>query len=209
MQTTLVSRKVFNLVNDGLFQQPFPDHYALNSLLLVATNWIFSPEKLLVVGVSPKSFGHFVYSNNQASGLSYLGISADFEGRLPGNELLNGMYIWLNLLKENYNTLLNTVVINRAGYVRRQLYAWFMQIKLGAIKFQDLFHNLSLLSISDWLGLALTVIDVVSWKRLLKMTVLDSKKSGAESQWHSLRPLAGITDIRQFSDWLSQRNSAI
>jgi glycosyltransferase involved in cell wall biosynthesis len=209
MQTTLVSRKVFNLVNDGLFQQPFPDHYALNSLLLVATNWIFSPEKLLVVGVSPKSFGHFVYSNNQASGLSYLGISADFEGRLPGNELLNGMYIWLNLLKENYNTLLNTVVINRAGYVRRQLYAWFMQIKLGAIKFQDLLHNLSLLSISDWLGLALTVIDVVSWKRLLKMTVLDSKKSGAESQWHSLRPLAGITDIRQFSDWLSQRNSAI
>ena len=38
---------------------------------------MFSPEKL-VVGVSPKSFGHYVYSNQQSTGLAYLGIEANF-----------------------------------------------------------------------------------------------------------------------------------
>lgn len=207
MQTTLVSRKAFNLVNKGLFQKPFPDHYALNSLLLAAPNWIFTPEKLLVVGVSPKSFGHFVFNNKQASGLSYLGICSEFEGRLPGNELLNGMHVWLNLLKENYDYLLRNIKVNRAGYVRRQLYAWFMQMKLGAIKFQELLHNLSLLSVSDWLGLFQTVVDKASWKRLARFLFLDSNKSGAQLQWHSLQPLESITDIRQFSEWLLNKKS--
>lgn len=208
MQTTLVARKAFSEVSGGLFQKPFPDHYALNALLLTAPNWVFSPEKLLVVGVSPKSFGHYVYSNQQTSGLSYLGINADFTGRLPGNELMNGMHVWLVLLKKNYPELLKDVEIDRAGYVRRQFYAWFMQRKLGAITAGDLVRNLGLLSFADWLGLAATAFDKASWARLLRVLSLDSKKSGAETQWHSLQPLEGIMDIRQFDHWLAQRNSA-
>ena len=206
MQTTLVARKAFSKVGGGVFQKPFPDHYALNSLLLTAPNWVFSPEKPLVVGVSPKSFGHYVYSNKQASGLSYLGINADFPGRLPGNELLNGMHVWLVLLKQNYPELLKDVEIDRAGYVRRQFYAWFMQRKLGAITTGDLVRNLGLLSFSDWLGLAATAFDKASWARLLRVLSLDSNKSSAETQWHSLLPLEGITDIRQFDYWLARRN---
>jgi glycosyltransferase involved in cell wall biosynthesis len=208
MQTTLVARKAFSKVSGGLFQKPFPDHYALNALLLTAHTWVFSPEKFLVVGVSPKSFGHYVYSNQQTSGLSYLGINADFTGRLPGNELMNGMHVWLVLLKKNYPELLKDVEIDRAGYVRRQFYAWFMQRKLGAITAGDLVRNLGLLSFADWLGLSATVFDKASWTRLLRVLSQDSKKSGAEAQWHSLQPLEGIMDIRQFDHWLAQRNSA-
>lgn len=207
MQTTLVARKAFSKVGGGVFQKPFPDHYALNSLLLTAPNWVFSPEKPLVVGVSPKSFGHYVYSNKQASGLSYLGINADFPGRLPGSELLNGMHVWLVLLKKNYPELLKGVEIDRAGYVRRQFYAWFIQRKLGAITTGDLMRNLGLLSLTDWLGLAATAFDKASWTRLLRVLSQGSKKSGAEAQWHSLLPLEGITDIRQFDYWLARRNS--
>lgn len=208
MQTTLVARKATRKVSGGLFQKPFPDHYALNALLLTATKWVFSPEKLLVVGVSPKSFGHYVYSNKQPSGLSYLGINPEFPGRLPGNELVNGMYVWLLLLKQNYPELLKDVKIDRAGYVRRQFYAWFMQRKLGAIVTDDLLRNLRLLSLSDWMGLAATVFDKPSWARLLRVASRGSKKSGAEAQWDSLQPLEGVMDIRQFDQWLARRNSA-
>lgn len=208
MQTTLVARKAIGKVSGGLFQKPFPDHYALNALLLTASSWVFSPEKLLVVGVSPKSFGHYVYSNKQTTGLSYLGIDSEFPGRLPGNELVNGMYVWLLLLKRNYPELLKGVKIDRAGYVRRQFYAWFMQRKLGAITTNDLMRNLRLLSLSDWVGLTITAFDKPSWARLLRVISLDAKKSGAEAQWHSLRPLEGVMDIRQFDQWLARRNSA-
>lgn len=208
MQTTLVARKATGKVSGGLFQKPFPDHYALNALLLTASNWVFSPEKLLVVGVSPKSFGHYVYSNKQTSGLSYLGINSEFPGRLPGNELVNGMYVWLLLLKQNYTELLRDVMIDHAGYVRRQFYAWFMQRKLGAITTGDFMRNLRLLSLSDWVGLAATAFDKPSWARLLRVVSSGSKKSGAEAQWHSLRPLEGVMDIRQFDQWLTRRKSA-
>lgn len=207
MQTTLLGRKAFSNVGDGVFQPPFPDHYALNSLLLTAENWIFSPEKLLVVGVSPKSFGHYVYSNKQNSGLAYLGIDADFEGRLPGNELLNGMHIWLNLLMRNYAEQLSGVSVDRAGYVRRQFYSWFMQRKLGAIRTGDFLHNLGLLRTSDWIGLAASAIDKASWQRLLRVFSAGSGKSDAEVQWHGLQPLDAVTDIHQFAQWLARREA--
>ncbi|MDO9372330.1 MAG: glycosyltransferase family A protein [Gammaproteobacteria bacterium] len=202
MQTTLVGRKVFGKIHGGTFQPPFPDHYALNSLLLTAENWVFSPEKLLVVGVSPKSFGHYVYSNQQSSGLAYLGIAADFEGRLPGNELMNGMHVWLNLLKRNYSELLKGVEVDRAGYVRRQVYAWYMQKKLGAITVGDFLRHLGLLSFPDWIGLLAAVADKESWKRLVRL-LSSGRKSDAETQWHGLQTLEGIADIRQFAQWLA------
>ncbi|MDD5428970.1 MAG: glycosyltransferase family A protein, partial [Candidatus Omnitrophica bacterium] len=102
MQTTIMSRKAIDNIKGGIFRPPFPDHYALNALLLNAAKWVYLPENMLVVGVSPKSFGHFVYSNRQDKGLNYLGIGSDFPGRLPGNELINHMYVWLELLKNDY-----------------------------------------------------------------------------------------------------------
>jgi glycosyltransferase involved in cell wall biosynthesis len=206
MQTTLVSRKAFSKVGDGLFQRPFPDHYALNALLLTVPNWVYSPNRLLVVGISPKSFGHYVYSNKQSKGISYLDINLEFTGRLPGNELLNGVHIWLSLLKQNYPGLLNDVEINRGAYVRRQFYAWFMQFKFGAITLGDFSRNLKLLSFADWLGLSATAIDRDSWRRVLSMK---SNKISAEAQLRSLLPLKGITDIRQFDNWLSKSNPGV
>lgn len=204
MQTTVFRRDAFARTCGGEFLPPFPDHYALNSMLLNAESWVFSPERLLVVGVSPKSFGHYVYSNRQKSGLAYLGISADFKGRLPGNELLNGMHIWLDLLKRNFPDRLRGVEIDRAGYVRRQLYAWLVQRKLGTITTRGLLSNLGLLTVSDWMGLAATVVDRASWLRLLRMMGGAGKQSDAEAQWHGLQPLDDVADIHQFALWLAR-----
>jgi len=51
-------------------------------------------------------------------------------------------------------------------------------------------------------------VDKASWERLARLLIIDSHKSGAQLQWHSLQPLESITDIRQFSEWLLNRNSA-
>lgn len=199
MQTTLVRR-------DKLpqFHPPFPDHYALNSLLLTADKWIFSPEKLLVVGVSPKSFGHYFYSSKHKSGLAYLGIDPEFPGMLPGSDLTNGMHMWLNLLKKNLNAKLVDVEIDRGGYVRRQVFAWYMQKKLGVLSGAEFLANLRLLSMRDWGGLLLSFFDKASWRRFATI-ISSSSKSTAEIQWNSLQPLPGVVNIAQFSDWITNQ----
>jgi glycosyltransferase involved in cell wall biosynthesis len=201
MQTTLVARRSAERIKGGFYQPPFPDHYALNAMLLSGCRWIFSPLKLVVVGVSPKSFGHFVYSGRQSHGLAYLGISPEFPGELPGSPLLNGMHVWLNRLLENYPRELSGVAVDRAGYVRRQVYDWLLQKRFGGLGWTDLARRFGLLSAKDWSLLASTVVDRESWRRL--GGVVSSGAGAAETQWQGLQPLTDIADITEFSEWLS------
>jgi len=201
MQTILVKRSIFESIG-GKFLPPFPDHYALNAMLLEAKKWVYVPLKPVIVGMSPKSFGHFVYSNQQGSGLNYLGINPKFDGRLPGNELLNGMHVWLQMLKENFPEL-NHVSIDRRQYVRRQVYAWLLQFRLSSINLHQLFSNLRLLGIKDWLGLMLSIFDSKSWIRFLKMGMISNRESAQVSQ---VKALTNIGTIQEFANWLSRGN---
>ena len=154
------SRKVINRVDGELFRPPYPDHFALNAIFLKANTWVFSEEKLYIIGVTPKSYGHYVFSDNeQKGGEDYLGISGDFPGQLPGSALINNMYLWLQLLKNNYPDYLGGVQISRNGYVRHQLHHWISQYRHGSIELKDLFHRLGLLSLKDKLGLISAIWD--------------------------------------------------
>lgn len=204
MQTTLVARRAADKIAGGMFVAPFPDHFALNSLLLLADRWVYLPERLVVVGVSPKSFGHYVYSDQQEGGLGYLGIVSDFPGRLPGDELVNGMYRWLLLLKERYPEELGTTAIDRGGYARRQVYTWLSQWRAGKLTTHSLALRFAALSLRDWLGVAATLMDAASWRRLGQLFSAVGR-SRAQAIWHGLRPLDSVSDIRQFADWLADR----
>jgi hypothetical protein len=116
-------------------------------------------------------------------------------------------YNWLLLLKKNYPDLLKTIEIDRSGYVRRQFYAWIMQLRLGGMDTTTLFSHLKLLTISDWFGLAATIFDKASWSRFLRVIFSDRKKSQAEAQWNSLQPLEGVMDIAQFDRWITQKKT--
>ena len=204
MQTTLVSRKSALGIQGGVFQPPFPDHYALNALLLTARQWLYLPEKLLIVGVSPKSFGHFVYSNQQEKGLDYLGIGSTFKGKLPGNELINNMYIWLSLLKKTYRDRLSGVEISRPEYVKRQVYYWYMQYKFKAISLSGFKARLSRLTAGDVLGLFGAVIDGESWTRLWRM-LKSRRKSNLQKIMHGLSPIDDVRNIGDFRDWIAKK----
>ena len=167
------SRKVINRVDGELFRPPYPDHFALNAIFLKANTWVFSKKKLYIIGVTPKSYGHYVFSDNdQKGGEDYLGISGDFPGQLPGSALINNMYIWLQLLKDNYPDYLGGVQISRNGYVRHQLHYWISQYRHGSIERKDLFHLLGLLTLKDKLGLISAIWDkrsILALYAMLKM----------------------------------------
>ena len=206
MQTTLVARAAAERIAGGFFQPPFPDHYALNALLLMGVRWVFSPERVVVVGVSPKSFGHYVYSGKQTSGLAYLGIDPQFPGELPGNPLLNGMHMWLNRLLQNFPNELQGVRVDRRGYVRRQLYSWLLQKRFEGIGWGAFASRLRLLSTSDVAGLGASLVDKESWGRLA--SVASTGSNAAQTQWQGLQPLEGVPDISAFARWVAEHQAA-
>ena len=198
MQTTLVGRRAADRIEGGFYQPPFPDHYALNSLLLMDARWVVSPEQLVIVGVSPKSFGHYAYSGKEASGLSYLGIEPTFPGELPGSPLLNGMHVWLDRLKAGFPNETRAMEIDRARYVQRQVYQWLLETGLGRMSTTGLFQRLRLLSPRDWLGLGRGFVDRQNWGRLY--SVLARGFGAAQVRWNSLRP----TDAKDIADFASR-----
>lgn len=202
MQTTLVARRAAEKIAGGFFQPPFPDHYALNAMLVMGCRWLFTPERLVVVGVSPKSFGHYVYSGKQDSGLAYLGIDPEFPGELPGNPLLNGMHVWLDRLLDRFPKELSGVKIDRAGYVRRQIYNWLLQKRFGRMSWSSLAHRFRLLSAGDWAALGLTAFDRESWRRLY--ATFARRGGTAQAQWQRLRPLEEGGDIASFGKWIAE-----
>jgi hypothetical protein len=205
MQTTVFSRRSIEHMPPPVFRAPFPDHYLLNALLLKADRWLYLPERLIVVGVSPKSFGHFFYGQQSQTGLEYLGIETRAEGLLPGNELLNGMYRWLRLLLANYPKELAGVRIHRSAYLVRQLRFWAVQARLGAISAGEFLQRLTLLSVGDWLRMANAIFDAELWRRVARM-LKPKSKAAANVLWPGLQRIDGVHNIREFSDWVSAGN---
>ena len=200
MQTTLFSRGVMERECDSVFRAPFPDHYLLNALLISAEKWVYLPDNLVVVGISPKSFGQFFYSQKAEAGLDYLGITTNFKGALPGSALLNGMGAWLHDLKAEYPAELKGIKMDWSGYVRRQVYSWLLQYRYGGIDRSELISCFTSLSVKNWCRLFTSAYDAESWRRLGRM--LFGKKSQAESLLVALKPLPEVADIREFSQWL-------
>ncbi len=73
-QHTLVSRElVMKMQKKGKFyQSPYPDYYATTALLLSAEKILAVPYRLVVIGVSPKSFGYFYHNDKENEGNEFL-----------------------------------------------------------------------------------------------------------------------------------------
>lgn len=204
MQTTLVARRAYERLPDGPYRAPFPDHFALNALMLTVGHWVLAPVQPLVVGISSKSFGHHVYSDRQDEGLRYLGIETDFDSRLPGNELLNATYIWLLMLKRAFPTELAGVEVSRGDYVSRQLYAWYRQARLGRLSRPELRRRIRALGARDIAAVLRAVADPENARRLGQAVVARGR---AQQLWPGLRPLPGVQDIGQFVAWAGREDA--
>lgn len=204
MQTHLISRRARNYIEGDIFRPPFPDHFAINALMMLAKSWVFAPQKLVVLGVSPKSFGHFVFSNKEAEGIKYLEIDSNFAGKLPGTERHNGMYMWLNLLKTNFSDKLQGIEINRPGYVRRQVYSWYQQYRAEMVNPRELLKWFGMLSLSDWVGLIASIFDKRSWEQIGSL-FFGGKDYQVQNVWQEAIPIKKISNIKEFVNWISDR----
>jgi glycosyltransferase involved in cell wall biosynthesis len=186
MQLTLFSRGAVVAVPGDFFRAPFPDHFALNSMLLRAKRVVVSDERLLVVGVSPKSFGHYFYSGRQREGARYLGAEAAFPGLIEGSELVNSMHAWLIELRRTYPELSN-VPIARWQYVARQVNHWYRQTEFGALGPATLVERAR--SLKPW-EVATVMLPMIGYRvvRRFRGQIRGTKWSYISDSWPALRP---------------------
>ena len=201
MQLTLFARRAAETIRGGTFRPPFPDHYALNSLLLLADRFVYIPDQLVVVGISPKSFGHYYYGDQQQAGAQYLGLERPADGRLPGSDLLNCMREWLGLLKREYPEYLGEVEIDSWNYVGRQVYHWMRDFEFGLLSVSELAQRVGLLSWADRVTFLLPLLAYRSALRGLRIVGLRRTERFAD-MWPALRPLRGVDSMRDFLSWI-------
>jgi hypothetical protein len=74
MQHFIFSRKLVERLRPKgpFFQSPYPDYYAANAILLSAESIVANPTPLVMIGISPKSFGFYYFSNREPDGVAFL-----------------------------------------------------------------------------------------------------------------------------------------
>jgi glycosyltransferase involved in cell wall biosynthesis len=74
MQFAAMSRAMVEQLRSkgAVFQSPYPDYYAMNALLLVARRILVLPDPLVVIGISPKSFGYYYFNDSEQAGVEFL-----------------------------------------------------------------------------------------------------------------------------------------
>jgi glycosyltransferase involved in cell wall biosynthesis len=202
MQLTLFSRQAAHRIQGGTFQPPFPDHYALMSLLLLADKFVYIDDRLVVVGVSPKSFGHYYYSGQSDAGARYLGLQAADDGRLPGSELLNCMREWLALVKAAYPDALRTTEISDWNYVGRQVYHWTREFEFGRVSLREVIRRAALIS---WPDRCTFLAPLLAYRGVLKILRTLGLRGGTmfTEMWPALRPLPEVQSMNEFVSWAS------
>jgi glycosyltransferase involved in cell wall biosynthesis len=69
----------------GVFQGPYPDTFAATVSFLKARSIVVIPEPMVIIGISPRSFGYFYFNNRQAEGYEFLdnaGVSPEIRDTL-------------------------------------------------------------------------------------------------------------------------------
>ncbi|HEX6547444.1 MAG TPA: glycosyltransferase family A protein [Candidatus Dormibacteraeota bacterium] len=208
IQLTLFSRRAMQRVPPPFFRQPFPDHFAINSLLLLAGSIVYHPERLAVIGLSPKSFGHYAYGGDSASGMTYLGSESDFPGRLEGSELINSMHRWLSLLKTAYPSELAGIEIDRGAYLRRQVASWLFDARAGHIPAGEAARRLLRLDARDKLRLAASPTSPDTWRRVPRLLAL-ARREPIRQSWPRAAALGGVSGIAEFAEWASRERPTV
>ncbi len=111
MQFVTVGRGLVDeLSRSGPFyRSPFPDYYAMNHLFLRASSIVVDPHPMVVIGVSPRSYGFFHNNRQETAGRSFLqgdGAGPDSysatEPWLPGTNINDG---WLGAMRDLHREL--------------------------------------------------------------------------------------------------------
>lgn len=111
MQHSIVSRTLIDKLRDRgeVFQSPFPDYYATNSMLLAAQRGLVCPRPLVAIGISPKSYGFFHANQRETEGIEFLGSTPGARETerldcvvLPGTNINTSWLFAMEAIKDNF-----------------------------------------------------------------------------------------------------------
>jgi glycosyltransferase involved in cell wall biosynthesis len=208
LQTTVVARRALNRLSDGSpFKMPYPDFYVVAALLLTADSWVYTYERLVVVGTAP---GSFAWSMMQAESPAhdYLGAQSYFAGMLPGNELVNGLVLTLEQLKRDFRAGLVDFEVDRRRYLVHQVATSVRRWRGGGLSRRELAAHLRALSARDWLLLASGLIGRLGELAKFLFTPFE-RRDLAEYARPGLRPVVHARDIAEFVSWVEERPAAV
>jgi len=111
MQFSLISRrKIDEFRRKGpFFRSPYPDFYATPALFLTSDRILIYPEPLVVIGITPKSYGYFHFNASGSEGVQFLNNTAALsEGArtsqvmLPGTSYNDSWLLAMEALRANF-----------------------------------------------------------------------------------------------------------
>ena len=129
MQYSTISRRIIDALRSygPLFQSPFPDFYASNALLLKAQRILVCPDPLVVIGISPKSYGFYHYNRQESDGIAFLQCFPDQVSAerlkqivLPGSNMNTNWLFAMETLRSNFGAEFG-LQINYQRYRQLQL----------------------------------------------------------------------------------------
>ncbi len=156
MQFSAISRKfVQSLEAHGpFFQSPYPDFYAHNVMFLKAQRILICPIPLVVVGISPKSYGYYYFNSLEKKGAEFLKNAPNEESArrlkdtiLPGSDLNTCWLFAVETIKVNYGTEFD-LHINYRRYRLLQIFytyvAYYFSKKCTKEEFRELLQKMRL-----------------------------------------------------------------
>jgi glycosyltransferase involved in cell wall biosynthesis len=131
MQHFIISRKlVETLQSKGpFFQSPYPDYYAANAIMLKAQTVVANPQPLIMIGISPKSFGYYYFNQRESEGVDFLQNSSIDRTHtrlrvapVPGTNMNDSWLCAMETLSQNFPELPG-LQVNYRRYRLLQYYA--------------------------------------------------------------------------------------
>jgi glycosyltransferase involved in cell wall biosynthesis len=220
MQFSAVSRRFIDSLKPygKFFQSPYPDYYASNVLMLKANRILVTPQSLVTIGISPKSFGFFYFNAQETKGTEFLKNlpDADMARRLqkiilPGTNMNNSWLLAMETILRNFGAE-TAGPINYARYRLLQICAVYKKrlLKEPGVEAegQELWQRMNAREKAMY-GLPLSLVSrVTGWLPLACRALLAKVISAAlrTYPWRPLQRIPGnyktILDVFEQSDHL-------
>lgn len=112
MQYVLINQKFVQKlsVNGKFFQSPFPDFYTMNAMFLQAEKILIYPKPMVIIGITPKSFGYYYFNRAEKRGVDFLNNASSSSKEVlasiksiivPGSHMNTSWLLSMEELKKN------------------------------------------------------------------------------------------------------------
>jgi len=219
MQYSTFSRKAVEQMQlkGPLFQSPFPDFYATNSLFLKANRILVCPQPLVVIGITKKSYGYFHFNKKEQTGSDFLkSYPSEYEKESLSHIVISGSNMdtsWLyamETLKKNFGGEFD-LIVSYYRYQLLQILNFFDGLIIDAPKKEKI--NQTLMTMPMWARVTcrvFLVFKLIVSNRILNTFLRKARKRLAQypSNWAAKFFVENFANIEEVCGHIAKLESA-